>query len=89
MPTAEWQTLVDELEALYPYSGHKIGGYAWFTQHDPRDTKAYKEYVLLLQVDSQLPHICWGDLGVGNFFIHPHDLERMDFSRVLYNWDCT
>ena len=32
--------------------------------------------------------ICWGDLGVGNFFINREALKRRDFSRVLYNWDC-
>ena len=30
----------------------------------------------------------WGDVGVCNFFIHPHDLAKRDFSKVLYNWDC-
>lgn len=78
----------EELVALYPDTGHKMGGYAYFTQQDPREG-AYKEYVLLLQIDSQLPDICWGDVGVGNFFLHPDDLKQKDFSRVLYNWDCT
>ncbi|MDN5490601.1 MAG: DUF1963 domain-containing protein, partial [Acinetobacter sp.] len=32
--------------------------------------------------------IMWGDSGVGNFFIHPDDLEKRDFSKVVYNWDC-
>jgi len=90
--TAEyWQALEKEVTELYPDNGHKMGGYAYFTQYDPRDEgKAdYKDYILLLQIDSQLPHICWGDVGVGNFFIHPDDLKRKDFSKVLYNWDCT
>ena len=30
----------------------------------------------------------WGDCGVGNFFINAEDLKRLDFSNVLYNWDC-
>ena len=30
----------------------------------------------------------WGDVGVCNFFIHPQDLAKRDFSKVLYNWDC-
>jgi uncharacterized protein YwqG len=88
-PVKGRRPLEDELGDLYPESGHKIGGYAFFTQYDPRDTEAFKDYVLLLQVDSQLDDICWGDVGVGNFFIHPDDLKRKDFSRVLYNWDCT
>jgi len=83
--------LEEELGNLYPETGHKIGGYAYFTQYDPRDEGAedYKDYILLLQIDSELDDICWGDVGVGNFFIHPDDLKRKDFSRVLYNWDCT
>ena len=82
-------TLEDELIELYPDLGHKIGGYAYFTQGDPREVAAYQNHILLLQVDSQGDHISWGDYGVGNFFIHPDDLQRRDFSRVLYNWDCT
>jgi uncharacterized protein YwqG len=32
--------------------------------------------------------VSFGDSGVANFFISPSDLERLDFSRVLYTWDC-
>lgn len=84
------RSLYDEVSAIFPYDGHKIGGYAYFTQSDPRDEKEdHLDYVLLLQIDSQDNDIVWGDLGVGNFFIHPEDLKRKDFSKVLYNWDCT
>lgn len=85
----EFRLMEEEMAKVYPDNGHKIGGYAYFTQYDPRDDKAYDDYILLLQIDSQLPDICWGDVGVGNFFIDPEDLKRKDFSRVLYNWDCT
>lgn len=88
-PGEEYRTMEDELAKAFPDDGHKIGGYAYFTQSDPRDSIEYLDYILLLQIDSQLPHICWGDVGVGNFFIHPDDLKHKDFSRVLYNWDCT
>jgi uncharacterized protein YwqG len=75
---------------VFPDEGHKIGGYAYFTQSDPRDEKEDRsDWVLLLQMDSQGDDILWGDVGVGNFFIHPDDLKRKDFSKVLYNWDCT
>lgn len=69
--------------------GHKIGGYPFFTQSDPRDYEdALKDYtILLLQIDSD-KKIMWGDDGVGNFFITPDDLKKQDFSRVLYHWDC-
>lgn len=74
---------------------HKIGGYPNFTQEDPRFNPQYKDYILLLQIDSDYNNgwgseheICWGDAGIGNFFIHPAKLQALDFSEVLYNWDC-
>ena len=83
------RSLEEELADVFPDSGHKIGGYAYFTQDDPRRDNAYRDFVLLLQIDSQGNEIVWGDVGVGNFFIHPDALARKDFSNVLYNWDCT
>ena len=72
--------------------GHRIGGYPFFTQSDPREySTAWADYILLLQLDSdeaQGVDMLWGDAGVCNFFIHPHDLAKRDFSKVLYNWDC-
>jgi uncharacterized protein YwqG len=89
-PGKDYQSMEDELTKAYPDNGHKIGGYAYFTQTDPREDYAgTSDWILLLQIDSQGSDICWGDYGVGNFFIHPDDLKRKDFSRVLYNWDCT
>jgi uncharacterized protein YwqG len=72
--------------------GHRLGGYPYFTQSDPRDyNKNIMDYILLFQVDtddSKGVNIMWGDCGVANFFIHPEDLKKRDFSKVLYNWDC-
>ena len=65
--------------------GHKIGGYAMFTQEDPRTTLGLE---LLFQLDTDDENIMWGDAGVGGFFISAEDLKRKDFSRVMYNWDC-
>ena len=74
-------------------SGHKIGGYPNFTQQDPRTYQPLKnqDYILLLQVDSEGNEqidIMWGDVGIGNFFIPRSMLQELDFSQVLYNWDC-
>ena len=71
-------------------SGHKIGGYAYFTQNDPRSYKnsPYKDHILLLQIDSVNDDICWGDVGVANWFIRAEDLKNKDFSEVMYHWDC-
>ena len=75
--------------------GHRVGGYPAFTQHDPRGNPD-KDYAgldtLLLQIDSEFDEegsgIMWGDMGVANFFIAAEDLRNLDFSRVLYTWDC-
>ncbi|HMV80378.1 MAG TPA: YwqG family protein [Leptospiraceae bacterium] len=80
--------LCDEYQEFCGALGTKIGGYPDFTQEDPRVRKTLKGYELLFQLDSE-GEVCWGDMGVGNFFIKPEDLKKKDFSKVLYNWDCT
>ena len=71
-------------------SSHKMLGYSFFTQDDPRYDKKYREYdTLLLQIRSQGNYVMWGDCGVGNFFIPKKSLLEKDFSNVLYNWDCS
>lgn len=81
-------------------SGHKIMGYPCFVQSDPREyMENGKDYnILLFQLDSELCtwhkqeqkyDICWGDAGIANFFIKESDLVNKDFSKVLYNWDCS
>ena len=80
---------------------HKLGGYANFTQEDPRFYCNKEEpYILLLQIVSdsfdvytyrdrkKAIDILWGDGGIGNFFIKKSALEKLNFSDVLYNWDC-
>lgn len=83
-------TLWDIYAETLTNEGHKIGGYAFFTQADPREDGPYKDYdTLLLQIDSEdEAGIMWGDSGVGNFFIKKEDLKNGDFSNILYNWDC-
>ena len=73
--------------------GHKLGGYPAFTQEDPRDvSNRYSDYQrLLLQMDSigtNGHEIMWGDSGVCNFFITEGAFKALDFSKVMYNWDC-
>lgn len=69
-------------------TGHKLGGYAYFTQEDPREyKKEWRDRILLFQIDSD-NDIMWGDVGVANFFIEPEKLARLDFSDIVYNWDC-
>ncbi len=73
--------------------GHKVGGYPFFTQDDPRDEEQLEYYdFLLFQLDTDSfgdeDIVMWGDAGVGNFFINSEKLKKQDFSDVLYNWDC-
>ena len=84
-----------------PLSGHKIGGFPLNTQYDPRTENDYHNF-LLLQLDSDYAScsdenggyqfrekIMWGDAGVGQFFINREALKLLDFSDVIYHWDCT
>lgn len=82
----EWDVM-SELEKTLRAQGHKVGGYAYFTQDDPR--KKDDPMLLLFQLDSdQVMDVMWGDMGVGHFFIREKDLIARNFSRVLYDWDC-
>jgi len=75
---------------VYPKGQGWVGGYAVFTQGDPRELRPKEDWILLLEIDSSNEngvHIMWGDSGVGTFFIKREDLHQMDFSNVLYYWD--
>jgi uncharacterized protein YwqG len=80
----------DYVMDFFEGSGHKMLGYPYFTQEDPRDNG--EKDVLLFQMDSEMTgddsEIMWGDSGVCNFFISDEDLKALNFDRVLYNWDC-
>ena len=73
-------------------SQHRVLGYPFFTQYDPRNEKDAETYdTLLLQLDTDFDassRVDWGDCGVGNFFINGEALASGDFSHVLFNWDC-
>lgn len=89
LPDVIRDILYDEIGGL----GSKIGGYPGFTQNDPREyDEEIADYQLLFQLDSEGDdkewYLLWGDCGIANFFIHPDDLKKKDFSRVVYHWDC-
>ncbi|MBW4539677.1 MAG: DUF1963 domain-containing protein [Myxacorys chilensis ATA2-1-KO14] len=76
-------------------NGHRIGGYPHFTQADFREALPGNEepYVLLLQIDfdpgeMEKISIEWRDLGVGNFWIKASALKNLNYTEILYNWDC-
>lgn len=87
----------DEMEVFYSdpllsNSGSKIGGYAYFTQQDPRGYRnphflPEDDWVLLLQIDSD-DNLMWGDMGVANWFIKKEDLLNKNFDKVFFTWDC-
>ena len=85
------EEIYEAYSELFPSQGHKIGGYPFFTQADPREIEQYQnqEYILLFQMDTDDDNgIMWGDCGVATLFIKKQDLLNKDFSKVLYNWDC-
>ena len=79
----------DELEP--DDNNHKILGYPYFCQEDPRNNSYYEYEVydtVLLQLDSQDDLLMWGDVGAASFLIQKKDLIKKKFDDVLYNWDC-
>jgi uncharacterized protein YwqG len=97
-----WDALAADNDALETdyyqkfVAGHRIGGYPNFTQVDFRAflPKNKEPYILLLQIDfdpGELRKISieWGDMGVGNLWIKESALKNLDFSEVLYHWDCS
>ena len=85
------ETLWDVYADAAQGEGHKVGGYPYFTQEDPRGyNEEHQEYSILLfqaDVDSDI-NLMFGDSGIANFFIKEADLKKLNFSDVLYNWDC-
>jgi len=67
-------------------AGHRVGGYPFFTQTDPRP--AFADSIQLLQLDSDMPDVMWGDVGLAHWFISSEDLACRDFSNVTFAWDC-
>ena len=71
-------------------TGHKIGGYPYFTQVDPREEND-PHTLLLLQIDIDNvggEEICWGNEGgVANFFVSPEDMANCKFDDVLFHWE--
>ncbi|MEG4999264.1 YwqG family protein [Microcoleus sp. B4-D4] len=86
----------DEYLEIPPFCCHKIGGYPDFIQNDIREyssqyDREHKSDILLFQIDTEQNDtidIMWADGGIGNFFIDESALRELDFSKVLYNWDC-
>lgn len=71
-----------------------LGGYPIFTQNDPRYKKKYEKYdTTLMTIDSYYKKelgidMMWGDCGASTILMIKEDLKKLDFSKVLYTWDC-
>ncbi len=79
----QWD-MMDVYVDLISAAGHKLGGYADFTQQDPRSWLGEMELLFQLDTDSTI-NCLWGDMGIANFFIKKEDLAKRDFSKVVYN----
>jgi len=78
----------EEMDKMFSAQGHKIGGYAFFTQSDPRDyDDSKKNDLLLFQIDTD-EEIMFGDSGVANVFLNANDLKSKNFDKAYFNWDC-
>ena len=84
----QFQIIQDE---LWGTACSQLLGHPFFTQEDVREEGSRYD-TLLFQLDSETVDeeeiTMWGDCGVGNFFINAEDLKNLDFSNVVYNWDC-
>ena len=67
-------------------SGHRIGGYAGFTQADPREGQDIPD-VHVLQIGSD-DHVMFGDAGIAHVFIPTDAIAAGDWSRAYYIRDC-
>jgi uncharacterized protein YwqG len=67
---------------------HRIAGYPSFTQYDFRKRGEHDDLDVVLLGLSSDDAIMWGDVGEAAFYIRRSDLERRDFSRVAFYWDC-
>lgn len=88
------EEICDKLFDLDDTPDAVIGGYPVFAQDDPRFEESLADCdVLLFELDSVYDKekdidIMWGDMGTGSFLISRDKLKALDFSRVLYNYDC-
>ena len=71
-------------------TGHKIGGYPYFIEYDPREENDPHTF-LLLQIDIdniEGEEICWGNFGgIANFFINSEDLDNCKFDNIFFHWE--
>ncbi len=82
------EKLSNEFDEFFKTEGHKIGGYAYFTQSDPRDyDEKLRSDLPILQIDTD-ENIVIGDVGLIHFFLNKEDLKNKNFEKAYFQWDC-
>lgn len=81
--------MYDELSKINIFPGN-LGGYADFTQTDPRPIKNEENKIEnLVKIDSNLGHgIMIGDCGIIFSFISKEDIKNGNFVNAIVDWDC-
>ena len=68
-----------------------LGGYADFTQQDPRTSSSSLANLTecLIKIDSEgYDKLQIGDAGIISIFISKEDLESANFQKAVLDWDC-
>jgi uncharacterized protein YwqG len=78
--------LNDLLHDHFGGDGHKLGGYAGFTQSDPREVGTPAGFNFL-QIDSK-DGIMIGDAGILHVFLDPKTIRSACTMKGWYYWDC-
>ncbi len=86
------EDIIDDItKNIEPQSG-LIGGYADFTQNDPRTNKPTKTHLgeCIIKIDSYLNinKIFLGDVGIAWLLISEEDLKAKRFENAEFDWDC-
>lgn len=77
------------MAGAFDWEGVRLGGYPAFGQGDPRgESDDYADYTVQLLGIGTDDVVEYAEMADITFLIRPADLERRDFSRVLYTWDC-
>ena len=81
---------IDDVYNEFDSPAGNIGGYADFTQTDPRTFEDDKDYTeCLVKIDSCLDDkINIGDCGIAWVLINKEDLINKHFEKGLFDWDC-
>ena len=83
----DWYDLVYQNIVSHPIT---IGGYADFTQTDPRDgeIEGYEECLFKLDGGSDYKHFCVGDSGIIFTLISKENIVNNHFEEAKVDWDC-